>query len=183
MGIRLEFLRLDPYLRFIYPDHDISVPCDLEQYADALKDAFQPQTANINDFFKTVRSLVKAMDISMVRKPMGPGWMMRKLTFPFTAPKMLSYMTSGTTLRKMLDKQFTDEQIKTVISTPWPFLGSPPDEVTALTMVGMMKSFAGGAYVPVGGFQQLADAFARAFTDNGGTLLLGHEVTSINTED
>jgi len=183
LGIRLEFLRLDPYLRFVYPDHDIPVACDMDQYADALKDAFQPQTANINDFFKTVRSLARAMDMSMVRKPLGPGGMMRRLAYPFTAPRMMSYMTSGTTLQKMLDKHFNDEQIKTVISTPWPFLGSPPWEVTALTMVGMMKSFAAGAYVPVGGFQRLADAFAQAFTDNGGTLLLGHEVTSINTEN
>jgi len=47
LGIRLEVPAADPYLRFIYPDHDISVPCDMDQYADVLKDAFQPQTANI----------------------------------------------------------------------------------------------------------------------------------------
>ena len=182
LGIHQEFTRLDPYLRFIYPDHDIKVPCDMEQYADALKDAFQPQTTNVNDFFKSVRSLVRGMDMSMVRRPMGLGRIMRGLSYPFTAPKMLSYMTSGTTLQKMLDKHFSDEQIKAVISTPWPFLGSPPWDVTALAMVGMLKSFSAGAYVPVGGFQELADAFARAFTDNGGTLLLGHEVTSINME-
>jgi ferredoxin--NADP+ reductase len=82
----------------------------------------------------------------------------------------------------MLDKHLTDDRLKTVLSTPWALLGCPPWEVSALSMVSMMKSFADGAYIPLGGFQVLTDAFAKAFRDNGGTLLFGHEVTSINTD-
>lgn len=183
LGMRVDFRRVDPYLRFIYPDHDIAVPCDMDQYGDALKDAFQPQTTNVNDFFKSVRAIARGMDITMMRRPLGFDGMMRGLAYPFTAPKMLSYMLSGTTFQKMLDKHFNDERIKTVIATPWPFLGTPPWDLSALAMVGMLKSFAAGAFVPEGGFQVLADAFAKSFTDSGGRLLLGYEVTSVNTEN
>jgi len=183
LGIRLDFERVEPLMRFVYPEHDITVPTDMEEYSEVLKESFQPQTANINDYFKTLASIGKSMDLRMLRRPLGFGSMMRGLAYPFTAPRMLSYMMTGATLDKMLDKHFTDEQIKTVVATPWPFLGSPPWELSALAMVGMLRSYADGAYVPVGGYQVFADAFAKAFTDAGGTLLLGHEVTSINAEN
>ncbi|MHB8894975.1 MAG: phytoene desaturase family protein [Candidatus Geothermincolia bacterium] len=182
LGIRVEFHRVEPLMRFIYPDHDITVPSALDEYADVLKEAFQPQTTNINSFFKDIAAITKRTDMRMTRRPLGFANAMKMAAYPFVAPKVLSYMMSGTTFQKMLDKRFTDERLKTVISTPWGFLGCPPWEVSALSMVSMMKSFADGAFVPLGGFQVLADAFAKAFTDSGGTLLFNHEVTSINTD-
>lgn len=182
LGIRLDFKKVDPLMRFIYPEHDISVPSDMDEYAEVLKDAFQPQTTNINDYFQALSSLDKAMDFSMMRRPMSFGTMMRMAGYPFTAPRLLSYMTAGTTFQKMLDKFFTDDRLKSVISTPWTFMGCPPWELSALAMVGMLNSFREGAYVPVGGYQAMADAFAKSFTDNGGTLMFGYEATAINTE-
>jgi all-trans-retinol 13,14-reductase len=183
LGIRLEFERVEPFMRFIYPEHDITVPTDMDAYSELLKENFQPQTTNINSYFKTLDAIGKGMDVRMMRRPLGFSGFMRGLAFPFTAPRMLSYTMSGTTFGKMLDKYFSDEQIKTVVATPWPFLGSPPWELSALAMVGMLRSYAGGAYVPIGGYQGMADAFAKAFTDSGGTLLMGHEATSVNTEN
>jgi len=182
LGIRLDFQKVEPMMRFIYPDHDISVPGSLDEYAEVLKEEFQPQTTHVNAFFKELRSLAKGMDMRMVRRPLGFSGFMRGMAYPFTSPKMLSCMVSGTSFQKILDKHFTDDRLKTVISTPWPFLGCPPWELSALSMVGMLKSYDGGGYVPVGGFQLLSDAFAKSFTDSGGTLLTGREVTSINTE-
>jgi phytoene dehydrogenase-like protein len=182
LGIRLDFARVDPFMRHIYPEHDITVPSELDRYADLLKEEFVPQTANINKFFKAMGSIIKGMDMKMTRRPLGFANVMKMAAYPFTSPLMLSYMASSAPFQKMLDKYLTDDRLKTVISTPWGFLGCPPWEVSALSMVAMMKSFAGGAYVPLGGFQGMADAFAQAFTDSGGTLMLGQEVTSINTD-
>lgn len=182
LGIKVDFLKLEPLMRFIYPEHDITVPTDLEEYSEVLKDTFQPQTMNINKFFKAAQSMTGRMNLRMTRRPLGFAGAMRMAATPFTSPKTLSYMMSGVTFKKMLDKYFTDDRLKTVISTPWGFLGVPPWELSALSMLSMMKSFAGGAYVPEGGFQLFSDSFAKALTDNGGTLILGHEVTSINTE-
>ncbi len=183
LGIRVDFRELQPMMRFIYPEHDITVPADLDEYAEVLKDAFQPQTANINRFFKAVRSVTDRMSMRLTRRPLGFAGAMRMAAAPFTSPKALSYMMSGTSWKRVLDKYFTDEQLKTVLSTPWGFLGAPPWDLSALSMFSMMKSFARGAYVPEGGFQLMADSFANAFTASGGTLLLEHEVISINTEN
>jgi all-trans-retinol 13,14-reductase len=182
LGIRLDFAPIEPFMRYVYPEHDITIPCELERYADLLKEEFVPQTANINKFFKAVTSIVKGTDMKMIRRPLGFANMMKMAGYPFTHPLMLSYMMSAAPFQKMLDKYFTDDRLKTVLSTPWGFLGCPPWEVSALSMIAMMKSFADGAYVPLGGFQGMADAFARSFTDSGGTLMLGQEVTSVNTD-
>ena len=183
LGIRLDFEQVEPLMRFVYPEHDITVPTDTDQYADILKENFQPQTTNINAYFKALKTIGKGLDIRMMRRPLGFPGIMRGLAYPVTAPQVFSYMVSGTTYGKMLDKYFSDEQIKMIVATPWPFLGCPPWELSALAMVAMLRSYAGGAYVPVGGYQAFADAFAKSFTDSGGTLLLGHEVTSINTDN
>lgn len=182
LGIRLDFKRVEPMMRFVYPDLDVSVPSDVDEYAETLKDAFQPQTSNINEYFKTLKSLDGAMDFAMMRRPMSFGTAMRMAAYPFTAPRFLSYMLGKTTYQKMLDKHFSDDRLKSVMSTPWTFMGCPPWELSALAMTGMFNSFSGGAYIPEGGYQAMADAFAKAFTDNGGTLMLGYEATAITTE-
>ncbi|MBU1669658.1 MAG: NAD(P)/FAD-dependent oxidoreductase [Actinobacteria bacterium] len=182
LGVRTEFKQVDPFMRFIYPEHDISMGSDIEAYKDALKDGFQPQTESINRFFAAMASVQKGLDERMMRKPMAAGDMLLKIAYPVLHPRMLGYMVSGTTFQKVLDKYLGDDRLKTVVSTPWPFLGAPPWELSALSMMGMLKSFADGAYVPVGGYQVLADDLAKAFTDAGGTFLLGHEATAVNTE-
>lgn len=182
LGIRQDFIRVEPFMRFVYPEYDIIVPYDLEEYGEVLKEHFQPQTTNINSFFKALRSMARGLDPKMLRRPIGASGVFKMLAYPFIAPQMLTAMMTGMTLQKLLDKHITDEQLKAVLATPWPFLGAPPWEVAALSMVGMVKSFTDGAYFPVGGFGAMADAFAKAFTDQGGTLLLEHEVTSVNTE-
>lgn len=182
LGVRTEFKRVDPFMRFIYPEHDIVVSSDIEAYKDTLKDGFQPQTENINRFFANMARVQRGMEERMMRRPMGAGEMMTRLVYPVIHPRLVSYMLSGATYQKVLDSYFSDDRLKTVVATPWPFLGAPPWELSAISMMGMLKSFNDGAFVPVGGYQVLADDFAKAFTDAGGTFLFGHEVIAVNTE-
>ncbi|MCG2795200.1 MAG: NAD(P)/FAD-dependent oxidoreductase [Actinomycetia bacterium] len=182
LGLKVEFARVDPYQRYVYPDHDIRVECDVEAFKEELKNSFQTQTENINRFFKAVNSVQKGLDIRMMRRPIGAGSMLRYPFYPLAHWRFFRYMVGRTTFQGMLDKYFTDEKLKAVLSTPWYLMGTPPWEISPLGMIGMMGAFTGGAYFPVGGYQGLADGLAAALTENGGELLLGHEVTSVNTE-
>lgn len=183
LGINLDFVKVEPFQRYIYPDHDIMVSSDVNEYADLLKDNFQPQTANINRFFSEVDSVARALDISLARRPRSIGRLATMATYPVRFPRALMYMMGGATLSKLLDKHFTDEAIKTVIGSAWPYLGSPPWELSALAWIAMTASYWQGAYMPVGGYGALTEAFTTALVSNGGTLMLGHEVTSINAEE
>lgn len=182
LGAEVDFKRVEPFHRYVYPEHDITVRSDIEDYKETLKENFQPQTADIERFFKTVESLLAGMDLKMMRRPLGASTIMRSLVYPFLHPGFLRYMWGGVTLERMLDGCFSNDRLKAVVATPWPYLGSPPWELSALAFAGMLGYFSGGAYFPVGGYQGLSDALADSFVENGGTLLLDHEVTSINTE-
>lgn len=180
LGIRLEFVDIEPYHRYVYPDHDIDVSSDAAAYLETLKDNFQPQTSNLNGLFATIARVQDALEPGMFR---GSGGALRRLALAVRSPRAHWYQWRGATFRKLLDEYVTDERLKTVLATPWPCLGAPPWEVSALSMVAMMKSFSGGAQFPLGGYRAFSEAFTAAFVDNGGTLLMGDEVLKINVSE
>ena len=181
LGLKTEFKKVEPFHRYIYPDHDITVSSDVEAYKEILKENFQPQTTNINHFFNALESIYKGMDIRMLHRPLGTGSALRRVAYPALFPRTTRHLMSGTTYGGLLDSYFTNDRLKAVLATPWPSLGSPPWELSALVMTGLLAGYFKGAYVPVGGFQSLANDFAESFVESGGTLLLGHEVTKVIT--
>jgi all-trans-retinol 13,14-reductase len=172
---------VEPFHRYVYPDHDITVSSDVEAYKETLKENFQPQTANINHFFDALEGIYKGMDVRVLRSYLGMGSVLRRATYPAMFPRTTRHLTSGTTFAGLLDSYFTDKRLKAVVATPWTSLGSPPWELSALAMTGLLGGFFDGAYVPVGGFQSLSNALADSFVQNGGTFLPGREVTKIIT--
>ena len=181
LGLKIEFSEVEPFHRYVYPDHDITVSSDIGAYKEILKENFQPQTTNINHFFNALEGIYKGMDVRVLRSLLGMGSALRRVAYPVLFPRTTRHLMSGTTFAGLLDSYFTDEQLKAVVATPWPSLGSPPWELSALSMIGLLAGYFKGAYVPVGGFQSLSNAFAESFIESGGTLLLGHEVTRIIT--
>ncbi len=182
LGVKIDFRRVDPYMRFIYPEHDIQVWSQVEEFKESLKDGFQPQTENVNRFFRMAESAWKGMDPSLLRRPLGLGTALRLLTLPLTGRASAAAQKRAANWDKTLGSYFTDDRLISVMSTPWGMLGAPPWELSSYSALAMLKRFASGAWVPVGGYGALAEAFARALVDNGGHLLLGHEVTAVNTD-
>lgn len=182
LSVKVDFIKVDPYQRYIYPEHDIRVDSDVEAFKEELKESFQHQTENINRFFKAVESVQRGLDIRMMRRPIDIVTMLKYPLYPITHPRFFRYMVGHTTFQKMLDKFFDDEKLKAVLATPWYWMGAPPWEISALGIIGMMGAFRGGAYFPAGGYGELTAALAEALAENGGELLLGHGVTSVNTE-
>jgi phytoene dehydrogenase-like protein len=88
------------------------------------------------------------------------------------------------TYKEMLDSFFTDEQLKMVLSAQWGYIGSPPHEVSAIGMCQMLVNYLkDGAYFPVGGTQNFADAITQKFIDYGGHIMLSSRVEKLITED
>jgi prolycopene isomerase len=183
LGLRLDLKKIEPFQRCLYPDHDIGMPSDPTESLEILKDYFQPQTANLKKYFNTVESIFSELDVGLIRRQTRGRTALRNVGLHLRRPKYATYFWRGLTFQRMLDEHFTDERLKAVVATPSSWLGAPPSEVSALGAMALMKSFAGGAYFPVGGFKAMADALAKAFTDSGGTLVCGSEVIKINTGD
>ncbi len=183
LGARVDFTQVDPYLRFVYPEHDISLSSETGEFAETLKESFQPQTDNINRFFKTAESVQKGLDMTLLRSPRGLGAALRLMVQPFLHLGTLGITSGRATCEKVLDSHFADEQLRSVMAAFWLLLGSPPWELSALPVFTLLKSFAWGAHFPAGGYGALSEELARVFTESGGTLLTGHDVTSVNSDE
>ena len=183
LDMRLSFKKVDPYQRYIYPDHDVLVPCDPAVYLEVLKESFLPQTANLKKLFEAIQRIASTVDMKEFLKASAgrptPGKLARTLRHPGIA----RHVSRRASFQKLLDEHLTDDRLKTILGTACTRLGALPWQVSSLSVVALMKGFYGGAHFPAGGFGAMSEAFANALTEAGGTLLYGQEVLKVNVEE
>jgi len=156
LGITFEFKRVDPYVRFVYPEHDISVPSDAEAFKQLLKENFQPRPTTSTTSSRLATRVYKAMDVRMFRKPRPAASTLKAAAYPLVYPRMVALEARGRTLQQLLDSYFTEDRIKAVLATTWPFLGAPPWELSALDVVDD-EELQRGSVRPFSGYGALAD--------------------------
>jgi phytoene dehydrogenase-like protein len=164
LDINIKFLQLDPMDSINFPSFSVDIPAEIDDYVDLLKKRFPSESEKLSLFFKEFIGLYRA-------------------TFSTERHKML-IKYQDLTYKEMLDSFFTDEQLKMVLSAQWGYIGSPPHEVSAIAMCQMLVNYLkDGAYFPVGGTQNFADAITQKFIDYGGHIMLSSKVEKLHTED
>ena len=163
LDININFLQLDPMDSIHFPSFSIDVPAEIDDYVDLLKERFPSESEQLTLFFKEFIRLYRA-------------------TFSTEEHKML-IKYQNLTYKEMLDNFFTDEQLKMTLSAQWGYIGSPPHEVSAIGMCQMLVNYLkDGAYFPVGGTQNFADAITQKFIDYGGHIMLSSSVDGMLTD-
>ncbi len=163
LDININFLHLDPMDSIHFPSFSIDVPAEIDEYIDLLKERFSSESDKITLFFKEFIKLYRA-------------------TFSIEKHDML-IKYQDTTYKEMLDNFFSNEQLKMTLSAQWGYIGSPPHEVSAIGMCQMLVNYLkDGAYFPVGGTQNFADAITQKFIDYGGHIMLSSSVDKIHTD-
>ncbi len=164
LDINIKFLQLDPMDSINFPSFSVDIPAEIDDYVDLLKKRFPSESEKLSMFFKEFIGLYRA-------------------TFSTERHKML-IKYQDLTYKEMLDSFFTDEQLKMVLSAQWGYIGSPPHEVSAIGMCQMLVNYLkDGAYFPVGGTQNFADAITQKFIDYGGHIVLSSRVKKLLTEN
>ena len=163
LDININFLQLDPMDSIHFPSFSIDVPAEIDDYVDLLKERFPSESEQLTLFFKEFIRLYRA-------------------TFSTEEHKML-IKYQNLTYKEMLDNFFTDEQLKMTLSAQGGYIGSPPHEVSAIGMCQMLVNYLkDGAYFPVGGTQNFADAITQKFIDYGGHIMLSSSVDGMLTD-
>jgi len=176
IGIDQEFIELEPYQKIIYPGREIRVYTDIEKNKNELKAFFPQDSGDIDRFYNTLSKLNE--ELQGIPEELG---IFDMLSFPLKFPTVFKYVNS--VLEKMLDDHMKNPELKAVLSSAWGYIGSPPSKVSALYYAAMLMCFHdGGAWYPKGGYQKLADAFAKAFETCTGELQLNTEVKKIIIE-
>jgi len=163
LDININFQQLDPMDSIHFPSFSIDVPAEIDDYVDLLKERFPSEREQLTLFFKEFIRLYRA-------------------TFSTEEHKML-IKYQNLTYKEMLDNFFTDEQLMMTLSAQWGYIGSPPHEVSAIGMCQMLVNYLkDGAYFPVGGTQNFADAITQKFIDYGGHIMLSSAVDGMLTD-
>ncbi len=153
---RLKIKRYDPSDVIMTPDYKISFWNNIDKTIKELKRAF-PHETKIREFFDFMSS-PKPAEMAALRKK---------------------------TFKDLLDKYFTDNRLRTMLSLPLLINGGlPPSLLTAFTGSQIFSEFLlDGGYYPDGSMQALPDALAERFKELGGTLLLSCGVKKIKIKD
>ena len=161
LGIECEFVRLDPMDTIVFPSWSLPVPTRLDAFATSLAERFPRERAGIDAFFAEIVKLYRAL-----------------LDERRESPTLLRY--EDLTFAEMLDGFFDDPRLKLGLSGQWGYLGSPPQELSAVGMCQMIVNYwRDGAYYPRGGTQAFADAIAGRFVASGGDLLVSTAVRDV----
>ena len=165
LGIEMDFHHLDPMDNIIFPSRSIEIPADIDKYKENLQASFPDETENIAKFFKEFIKLYWSVINNKTDSPLINKY--KDLTYTET-----------------LNSFFSDTQLKAILAGQWGYLGSLPDEVSTIGMCQMLINYLkDGAYFPVGGTQNFANAILKQFIDFGGELMLSSKVEKILIND
>ena len=167
----------DVYDVFLYPTLEFKVPTGEANFRGALIDAFPEERGGIEQYFrdlKTAQGWLNRYFMSLVAPP-PLSWLVRGLNGP------LSEMPLGLT-RQYLEKRIHDPRLRAVLTSQWADYGVPPGGSAFATHAIIATHYFHGAWYPVGGAGEIADAAGAVIRAAGGDLLANHEVTKIVVE-
>lgn len=175
----IEFLRVEQKSRMILPDLDFTFTPDT--FISELKRLFPGEARAIEHFVVEMNAFVDELLRTPLSKPyylMNPIEMMLfGMKVFFRQRRVFKYQSKTTA--QILNDCFIDPRIKTIFYTIAPlerifFMGT-----AWMWNTYLRKKF----YYPKGGYQALADTFATAFKNCGGTLALRTSVKRIIVEN
>jgi len=168
----IRFLRIDPIRVSRFPDFDIHVDSDANAYRERLAGLFPSESSAIKAFFEKILSVYYELN-SAVQAIISGGF-----AFKSVSPETLKLMNRS--YGELLEEYFHDHRLKAALSDRCPFIGLPPENVSAAAIISMMMSyFELGSFRPEGGFQKLADIFVEGIRRNGGDVIFGAEAEKI----
>ena len=160
-----NFVKLDPIVRFIFPDQTFTMPSNLEDYQSLLKKNFPQESSGIEKIFKTMNEIYQ-----------GVG------RFPERDAIIDRY--SGMVFQQILDEFIFNKRLRAIISGFWGYLGLPPSRASALLFSAWFSSLSSkGSYLPQGGISRLVKYLEKIIIEKGGEISLNCPVKKILVKD
>lgn len=168
----------DVYDVFAYPDLLVKACTGEAAFRTALIDAFPDERANLERYFRDLKSAVgwASRQITSRAMPAPIGALVRAINR--VAGKLPLELT-----RDYLDRRFRDPRLRAVVTSQWADYGVPPGQSAFATHAMIASHYLNGAWYPAGGAGAIAKATGAVIRAAGGQLLPNHEVTRILLED
>ena len=173
---QVEFIPVNPYGRTVFPGLTLDMPQGLEAFITELSRTFPDQATALQELMKTCLALTEEISIANDVMPVSDP-----ATIQAQLPTLFRYRR--TTLKSALDDYLSDERLKSLIASLWPYLGLPPSRLSFLYWSIMFIGYTvDGAYYCKGSFQNFANALANGIKAKGGEVLYKTGVRRIEVE-
>jgi len=162
---------------FVYPSLQVSARKGQANFRKALIDAFPNERANIEQYFRDLKSAIRWFEryVMAVAMPLPLAWMVREVN-RLTASLPLEVT------QQYLERRFRDPRLRAVVTSQWGDYGVPPGQSAFATHAVIATHYLNGAWYPEGGAGVIAKATGTVIRAAGGELLPNHEVTRILLE-
>ena len=159
LGVTTGWVKMDPVDTFHFPDGTrFAVPADFDAYLGKLKAEFPHQAEALDGFFAAVRETYL---LGLLHYFRGKSASELDRLGPYRE----------LTVRQALDRWFSDDKLKLLLTADCPHWGSPPGRTSFVFDSMLRLSYFLGNYYPRGGSQAFADELALRFEEHGGHVL------------
>lgn len=171
-----EFVPVDPFYRVALPGLVFDAPSRREAFIDAHAARFPDEEDGLRGLFALC---AKVNDEARQFPAHATVWQV--LSAPVHSPTLARY--AGKTVDEVVSQFIRGDELKTVLTAIWPYLGLPPSRLSFVYFALMMLSYLDeGAYYCRGSFQRMVDALVRGIERHGGEVLLAASVRRIDTD-
>jgi phytoene desaturase len=176
---KVKMNRLDPFYTVAFPDFEVSVRTDVNDYVDEFSATFPDEREGVIDLFSALERL--GHDMARYSADMRRGEKVPMDEMVQRYPEMsLAFSTSWAAYAA---QYITTAEAVALLSTLWGYLGLPPSTVSAgqfgLTLLSYHSS---GAWYPTGGSGAVTRAMAETIEERGGAIHYRNTVTSITPD-
>jgi phytoene desaturase len=164
---QINFLRVDPFYKVIFPGTTVAAREGLEQFIDSHSRAFPAEAKSLREFLLLCQHVT---------------WQLQSLysttSSAIVVDKLLPYRTA--TVYDVCSQYIQNPKLIAVLTGAWPYLGLPPHQLSYFYWCQMLISYIEtGAYYASGSFQTLANVLVSAVLDGGGDIVLNKRVERI----
>ena len=180
---KVKPIKLDPMYISKFPDFDVVVPADANEYVKLLKKMFPDEAEGIDGLYTELEDMNLTMN-SLMGVTSGDYWPTFKYVLAHPIRCWNLAVAWGQNLDEFLDKHTQDEKLRAVFTQLAGFAGASPEVVPAVFFGMMWNSYHfGGYYYFEGGSQAISNALAEVIQENGGEILLSTRVNKIYLEN
>ena len=179
LGVKLEYLPIDPIEVLHYEDKSIAIYPDPDKYQQELIRNFPDSEKEIVKFFKIIIALQKEYD-SSVKNGLEPSF--RELVkIVFRRPTMRKLALKS--YKKFLEDSFSNPELIKVLAIYSLWYGIPPEDIKAVSAAtSFFSPIFNGHYYPKGGMFAFAQGLTETFVKRGGEIQYKKRVTQILTK-
>jgi len=168
--VTFELLDTDGFDHMIMPGYSLKIPASPGLLIDRLVALFPGHRKAIEKFVATTGRVASGLEVLSSRP-----------TLRSVAQNGLAMLHAlnfrNATLQNVFDQFGLPLPAQTLLASQWPDFLLPPEQLSFYAWVMLFTGYQRGAYYPTQHFEYVIDSLVQSIRENGGEVLLQHEVT------